>query len=33
MQFTGSPADFAGLVAGETEKWTKVIRAANIKPE
>jgi tripartite-type tricarboxylate transporter receptor subunit TctC len=29
----GSPADFGGLIAVETEKWGKVIRAANIKPE
>jgi tripartite-type tricarboxylate transporter receptor subunit TctC len=29
----GSPADFAKLVAEETEKWGKVVRAANIKPE
>jgi tripartite-type tricarboxylate transporter receptor subunit TctC len=29
----GSPADFGQLVADETEKWGKVIRAANIKPE
>lgn len=29
----GSPADFAKLIADETEKWAKVIRAANIKPE
>ena len=29
----GSPADFARLIADETEKWGKVIRAANIKPE
>jgi tripartite-type tricarboxylate transporter receptor subunit TctC len=28
---TGSPADFAALIASETEKWGKVIRAANIK--
>jgi tripartite-type tricarboxylate transporter receptor subunit TctC len=28
----GSPADFAKLIADETEKWGKVIRAANIKP-
>ena len=28
-----SPADFAKLVVAETEKWGKVIRAANIKPE
>jgi tripartite-type tricarboxylate transporter receptor subunit TctC len=30
---SGSPADFGKLIAGETEKWGKVIRAANIKPE
>jgi tripartite-type tricarboxylate transporter receptor subunit TctC len=29
---SGSPADFGRLIAGETEKWGKVIRAANIKP-
>ena len=29
----GSPSDFGELVADETEKWAKVIRAANIKPE
>jgi len=29
----GSPADFAKLIADETDKWRKVIRAANIKPE
>jgi tripartite-type tricarboxylate transporter receptor subunit TctC len=29
----GSPADFGKLIAGDTEKWGKVIRAANIKPE
>jgi hypothetical protein len=28
----GSPADFGKLIAEETEKWGKVIRAANIKP-
>jgi putative tryptophan/tyrosine transport system substrate-binding protein len=28
-----SPADFAKLIAEETEKWGKVIRAANIKPD
>jgi tripartite-type tricarboxylate transporter receptor subunit TctC len=27
----GSPADFGKLIAEETEKWSKVIRAANIK--
>ena len=31
--FPGSPADFGKLIAEETEKWGKVIRAANIKPE
>jgi len=31
--FTGSPADFGKHIAHETEKWAKVIRAANIKPE
>jgi hypothetical protein len=30
---TGSAADFRRLVAEETEKWGKVIRFANIKPE
>jgi tripartite-type tricarboxylate transporter receptor subunit TctC len=29
----GSPADFGRLIADETEKWGKVIRAGNIKPE
>jgi tripartite-type tricarboxylate transporter receptor subunit TctC len=29
----GSPADFARFIAAEAEKWGKVIRAANIKPE
>jgi tripartite-type tricarboxylate transporter receptor subunit TctC len=28
----GSAADFGKLIAEETEKWAKVIRAANIKP-
>jgi hypothetical protein len=27
-----SPADFGKLIASDTEKWAKVIRAANIKP-
>jgi tripartite-type tricarboxylate transporter receptor subunit TctC len=30
---SGSPGDFGKLIADETEKWAKVIRAANIKPE
>ena len=29
----GSPADFGRLIAEETEKWGKVIRAANIKAQ
>jgi tripartite-type tricarboxylate transporter receptor subunit TctC len=29
----GSPADFGKLIAEETEKWAKVVRAANIKGE
>ena len=29
----GSPAEFGKLIADETEKWGKVIRAANIKPQ
>jgi tripartite-type tricarboxylate transporter receptor subunit TctC len=29
----GSPADFAKLIADETEKWGKVIRAAHIRAE
>jgi len=31
--FAGSPADFGKLIVDETEKWAKVIRAANIKAE
>jgi tripartite-type tricarboxylate transporter receptor subunit TctC len=31
--FAGSPADFAKFVAGETEKWSKVIRAAGLTAE
>ena len=33
VAFPGSPADFGKLVADETEKWAKVIKYANIKPE
>jgi tripartite-type tricarboxylate transporter receptor subunit TctC len=29
----GSPTDFGKLIAEETEKWGKVVRAANIKPD
>jgi tripartite-type tricarboxylate transporter receptor subunit TctC len=32
-QFSSSPKEFATFIAAETEKWGKVIRAANIKPE
>jgi tripartite-type tricarboxylate transporter receptor subunit TctC len=31
--FAISPADFGKFIAAETEKWAKVVRAANIKPE
>jgi tripartite-type tricarboxylate transporter receptor subunit TctC len=30
--FGGSPADFGKLIADETEKWTKVVQFAGIKP-
>jgi tripartite-type tricarboxylate transporter receptor subunit TctC len=33
MILAGSPADFRKLIDDETEKWGKVIRAANIKPD
>jgi tripartite-type tricarboxylate transporter receptor subunit TctC len=29
----GSPADFGKLIVDETEKWGKVVRAANIKAD
>ena len=29
----GSPADFAKLIADETEKWGKVVKFTGIKPE
>jgi hypothetical protein len=28
-----TPSDFGTFIAEEVEKWAKVIRAANIKPE
>ncbi len=28
-----SPAEFGKFIADETEKWAKVIRAANIRPQ
>jgi tripartite-type tricarboxylate transporter receptor subunit TctC len=33
ISFAGSPSDFGKHLAAETEKWGKVIRAANIKAE
>ena len=33
VMLAGSPSDFGKLVADETKKWGKVIRAANIKAE
>jgi tripartite-type tricarboxylate transporter receptor subunit TctC len=33
ISLTLSPAEFGKLIADDTEKWAKVIRAANIKPE
>ena len=33
MVLPGSPDDFGKLIRDETEKWAKVIRAANIKVE
>jgi len=33
MIVPGSPTDFGKLVSDETEKWAKVIRTANLKPE
>jgi hypothetical protein len=29
----GTPAGFGELVVSETEKWAKVVKFANIKPE
>jgi hypothetical protein len=31
MVLGGSPADFEGLVAEETEKWAKVIKLSGVK--
>jgi tripartite-type tricarboxylate transporter receptor subunit TctC len=30
---SGSPADFGKLIAQETEKWGRVVRAAGIRAE
>ncbi|MBV8752536.1 MAG: tripartite tricarboxylate transporter substrate binding protein [Hyphomicrobiales bacterium] len=32
-ELVGSPADFRGLIAEQTEKWGKVIKSTGIKPE
>jgi tripartite-type tricarboxylate transporter receptor subunit TctC len=31
-ELPGPPAQFAKMIAGETEKWRKVVRFANVKP-
>jgi len=33
LVFAGSPVDAERFVVGETEKWAKVIRTANLKPD
>ncbi|MBV8753956.1 MAG: tripartite tricarboxylate transporter substrate binding protein [Hyphomicrobiales bacterium] len=33
VPFLGSPADFGQLMAAETDKWTKVVKFAGIKPQ
>jgi tripartite-type tricarboxylate transporter receptor subunit TctC len=33
VPFLGSPGDFGKLMAAETEKWTKVVKFAGIKPQ
>jgi len=33
QKIAGSPDDFSKLVAHDTEKWAKVIKFADIKPE
>ena len=32
-EFPGSPAEFGKFIADETEKWGKVVRAANIRAD
>jgi tripartite-type tricarboxylate transporter receptor subunit TctC len=32
IALAGSPADFARLIAAETEKWGKVVKLAGVKP-
>jgi tripartite-type tricarboxylate transporter receptor subunit TctC len=31
--FTGSPTEFGKFIADDAEKWGKVIRAVNIRPD
>jgi tripartite-type tricarboxylate transporter receptor subunit TctC len=31
--FGGSPAEFKAFLAGETQKWGKVVRSANVRPD
>ena len=33
IEMPGTPDDFGKLIVEETEKWAKVIRAANIKAD
>ncbi len=33
LLLSGSPADFGKLIRSETQKWAKVVRAGDIKPE
>jgi hypothetical protein len=33
VALTGSPTEFGKLIADETEKWGKVVRAAKLKAE
>jgi tripartite-type tricarboxylate transporter receptor subunit TctC len=33
IALAGSPADFGKLIGDETEKWGKVVRVTNMKPE
>jgi hypothetical protein len=31
--FTGSPSDFAKIIAEETEKWARVVKFAGLKAD
>jgi len=33
LVFAGSPADYGKFIAGETDKWTKVVRTAGLRAE